>query len=52
LHAWADSLQNSKIAGQRYLTDKTRRRDKSRQEREEFIAGLDEIRRASGKPEE
>ena len=51
LRAWADSLQNSKIPGQRYLTDKTRRQDKSRQEREEFIAELDQIRRGGVKPQ-
>jgi len=42
LRAWADSLQNSDIRGQRYLTDKSRRVTKESQEREEF---LDELRR-------
>jgi len=51
LRAWADSLQNSKIPGQRYLTDKTRRQDKSRHEREAFLAELEQIRRGP-KPEE
>jgi four helix bundle protein len=40
LRAWADSLQNSEIKGQRYLTDKTRRVAKARSEREEFLAEL------------
>ena len=40
LRAWADSLQNSEIKGQRYLTDKTRRTEKSKREREEFAAEL------------
>ncbi|MDT5157061.1 MAG: hypothetical protein QOH51_1418 [Acidobacteriota bacterium] len=40
LRAWADSLQNSEIKGQRYLTDKTRRVGKARSEREEFLAEL------------
>lgn len=43
LRAWADSLQNSDIKGQRYLTDKTRRRENAKTEQEEFMA---EFRRA------
>ena len=43
LRAWADSLQNSEIKGQRYLTDKTRRTAQAKREREEF---LEELRRA------
>lgn len=46
LRGWADSLQNSPIKGQRHLTDKTRRLEKARREREEF---LEEIRRIQGK---
>jgi hypothetical protein len=42
LGAWADSLQNSEIRGQRYLTDKTRRNSQAAREREEF---LEELRR-------
>jgi four helix bundle protein len=37
LRAWADSLQNSPIRGQRYLTEKTRRADESARERQEFL---------------
>jgi four helix bundle protein len=40
LRAWADSLQNSKITGQRYLTDKTRQAEKSARERHEFLEKL------------
>jgi hypothetical protein len=40
LRAWADSLQNSEIKGQRYLTDKTRRQEQAKREREEFTAEL------------
>jgi hypothetical protein len=40
LRAWADSLQNSEIKGQRYLTDKGRRQAKAKAEREEFVAEL------------
>lgn len=44
LRAWADSLQNTNIRGTRYLTDESRRIDKQRQEREEFLAELEQIR--------
>jgi len=47
LRAWADSLQNSPIRGQRYLTEKVRRLEKSRQDREEF---LQELRQTRDKP--
>ena len=44
LRAWADSLQNTEIRGTRYLTDKSRRIDKHRREREEFLLELEQIR--------
>ena len=44
LRAWADSLQNTDIRGTRYLTDQSRRIDKQRREREEFLAELEQIR--------
>jgi four helix bundle protein len=44
LRAWCDSLQNSDIRGQRYLTDKGRRRTKEAREREEFLRELEQIR--------
>jgi four helix bundle protein len=44
LRAWADSLQNTEIRGTRYLTDKTRRTEKQRREREEFLKELEGIR--------
>jgi four helix bundle protein len=43
LRAWADSLQDSSIKGQRYLSEKTRRADQARRERERF---LEELRQA------
>jgi four helix bundle protein len=43
LRAWADALQNSEIKGQRYLTDKTRRAERSTREREEFVKELRQI---------
>jgi len=44
LRAWADSLQNSPIKGQRYLTDKTRRLEQARRERQEFLLELARFR--------
>jgi len=44
LRAWADSLQGSKITGQRYLTDKTRQAEKAARERKEFLEKLQQIR--------
>ena len=37
LRAWADSLQNSEIKGQRYLNDKTLRATERNKEREEWL---------------
>ena len=42
LRGWAGFLQNSPVKGQRYLTEKTRRIEQARREREEF---LEELRR-------
>jgi hypothetical protein len=44
LRAWADSLQESPIPGQRYLTDKTRRAEKTPKDRNEFLKKLERIR--------
>jgi four helix bundle protein len=43
LRAWANSLQNSEIKGQRYLNDKSRRADQQKKDREEF---MEQFRRA------
>ena len=40
LRAWADSLQNSEIKGQRYLNDKARRTAQATSERDEFLREL------------
>lgn len=40
LRGWANSLQNSEIKGQRYLTDNTRRVAQAGREREEFLEEL------------
>jgi len=44
LRAWADSLQSSKIPGQRYLAEKTRQAEKAARERKEFLDKLRQIR--------
>jgi four helix bundle protein len=44
LRRWADSLQNSDIRGQRYLTNRTRAKTKEAREREEFLKELETIR--------
>ena len=50
LRAWADSLQNSAITGQRYLTEKSRQATRARADREEFLKELQEIREGKNKP--
>jgi len=42
LRAWADSLQNTEIRGQRYLNEKERKSSKSKRERQEFLESLKE----------
>lgn len=44
LRAWADSLQNSDIRGQRYLTNRSKSKTKEAREREEFLKELEQIR--------
>lgn len=44
LRAWADSLQNSDIRGQRYLTNKAKRSTNEAREREEFLKELETIK--------
>ena len=46
LGAWIRSLQDSGLKGQRYVTDKTRRVDEARRDREEFLRKLERIRTA------
>ena len=41
LRGWADSLQNSDIRGQRYLTENSRAREQRIREREEFVKELE-----------
>ena len=49
LRAWADSMQNSDIRGQRYLNDRSRRSSKAAREREEFLEELRRVREG-GRP--
>ncbi len=52
LRAWADSLQNSAIGGQRYLTDKSREAFGRRQRAAAFLAGLKEANAAAARKRE
>lgn len=45
LRAWADSLQNSPITGQRHLTDKTRQVAEQKKRAEAFIEKLNAARK-------
>jgi four helix bundle protein len=44
LGAWVRTLRDSEMKGQRYVTEKTRRASQARQEREEFLKKLEQIR--------
>jgi len=44
LKAWAQSLQDSDLKGERYVNEKLRRVDQAAREREEFLKELAEIR--------
>jgi four helix bundle protein len=44
LNGWCTSLQNTDIKGHRYLTDKSRRLEKARRDREEFLKELEAMR--------
>jgi hypothetical protein len=50
LRGWADSLQESPITGQRYLTEKSRRISRQRQDREDFLKELQQFRAGHTKP--
>jgi four helix bundle protein len=43
LRAWADSLQNIDIRGQRYLTESSRQREQRARDRNEFVKELGQI---------
>ncbi len=44
LNGWCSSLQNSDIKGHRYLTEKSRRMEKARRDRQEFLKELEAMR--------
>lgn len=48
LRAWADSLQNTDIRGQRYLNDRSRQREKEIKDRNDFLEELKRIREGKG----
>jgi four helix bundle protein len=45
LGAWIRALRDSEMKGERYVTEKTRRVSQARQEREEFLRKLEQIRK-------
>ena len=47
LRAWADSLQNSDIKGQRHLTAEARRTAETKRSREEFLERLRQVQEAA-----
>lgn len=48
LRGWADSLQESKIKGQRFLTEKARTTTRAARDRNEFLERLREIQEGHG----
>jgi four helix bundle protein len=50
LKAWAESLQNSTLRGERYVNDNVRQADRKSREREEFLKDLSDVRNKSSKP--
>jgi four helix bundle protein len=57
LRAWADSLQNSDIRGQRYLNEKSKKLSAANKEREQFLeefkaVQLENIKRTKARAEE
>jgi four helix bundle protein len=49
LGAWVRTLRDSDLKGERYVSEKTRRTDTARRDREEFLKELERIRNA-GRP--
>jgi four helix bundle protein len=47
LGAWIRSLQDSGLKGQRYVTEKTRRADEARRDREDFLKRLEQMRKVT-----
>ena len=51
LGAWIRTLRDSDMKGQRYVTEKTRKADQARRERDEFLKKLEQIRRGAAPDE-
>ena len=47
LGAWIHTLRDSELKGQRYVTEKTRHASQARQEREEILKKLEQVRKGS-----
>jgi four helix bundle protein len=50
LGAWIQSLLNSALKGQRYVTEKLKAGERSRRQREEFLKTLERVRRGAAYP--
>ena len=48
LRGWSQSMQDSSIKGTRYLSSKTRKLEKARQDREEMMKELRRIQTGTG----
>jgi hypothetical protein len=46
LGAWVRALRDSELKGERYVSEKTRRVDIARRDRDEFLTELERIRNA------
>jgi len=49
LRAWADSLQNTDIKGQRYLNDRTRAEDDQKKRADAFVAKLKQVQQTGAR---
>ncbi len=51
LGAWIQSLRNSTLKGQRYVTEKMKAGDQAKREREEFLRTLEQVRKGASYPQ-
>ena len=49
LGAWARSLRDSDLKGERYVSEKTRQTDRARRDRDEFLRELEQIRKSGSR---
>jgi len=52
LKAWTQSIQDSSLKGERYVSSRTKRQDREARERDEFMKELSEIRARGAKTSE